>query len=156
MFNDVPLASAAVWGKQGEVLHVERGVRDDWPSWTGIQKVRATAWHDVQHCLPYVGPHHVTEESKQSTHTVLDFLLVLAHRMETSDLSESCYAKWPGCSVFLVTQLKEVVLKSGKVLRADVCVIGAGDGKCSLNNFLYFYQADVVILLSRFWSIMYK
>uniref|UniRef100_A0A4W6GB92 AIF family member 3 n=1 Tax=Lates calcarifer TaxID=8187 RepID=A0A4W6GB92_LATCA len=28
--------------------------------------------------------------------------------------------------VFPVTQLKEVVLKSGKVLRADVCVIGAG------------------------------
>lgn len=28
-----------------------------------------------------------------------------------------------------VTQLKEVVLKSGKVLRADVCVIGAGDTK---------------------------
>lgn len=27
----------------------------------------------------------------------------------------------------LVSQLKEVVLNSGKVLRADVCVIGAGD-----------------------------
>lgn len=30
-------------------------------------------------------------------------------------------------SVRIVSQLKEVVLKSGKVLRADVCVIGAGD-----------------------------
>lgn len=30
---------------------------------------------------------------------------------------------------FLFTQLKEVVLKSGKVLRADACVIGAGDVK---------------------------
>lgn len=79
-----------------------------------------------------------------NTQGVLNSLLVLAHRMETSDLSESCYAKWPGCFVFLVTQLKEVVLKSGKVLRADVCVIGAGDGKCSLNNFLYFCQIDVV------------
>lgn len=34
--------------------------------------------------------------------------------------------------VFPVTQLKEVVLKSGKVLRADVCVIGAGDVKTAL------------------------
>uniref|UniRef100_A0A671YAX1 AIF family member 3 n=1 Tax=Sparus aurata TaxID=8175 RepID=A0A671YAX1_SPAAU len=32
----------------------------------------------------------------------------------------------PGHFVFPVLQLKEVVLKSGKVLRADVCVIGAG------------------------------
>lgn len=27
-----------------------------------------------------------------------------------------------------LTQLKEVVLKSGKVLRADVCVVGVGKG----------------------------
>ena len=39
---------AAVWSKQGEVLHAEWGVRDDRPSWTGIQKVRETAWHDAQ------------------------------------------------------------------------------------------------------------
>lgn len=47
-FFSVHFVFAAVWGKQGEVLHDERGVGDDWPSWTGIQKVRATAWHDVQ------------------------------------------------------------------------------------------------------------
>lgn len=35
----------------------------------------------------------------------------------------------PGHFVFPVLQLKEVVLKSGKVLRADVCVIGAGNKK---------------------------
>lgn len=79
-----------------------------------------------------------------SNQGVLISLLVLAHRMDTSDLSESCCAKWPGCFVFLVTQLKEVVLKSGKVLRADVCVIGAGDGKCSKDNYLYFYQINGV------------
>lgn len=49
-------------------------------------------------------------------------------------------SKWPGHFVFLATQLKEVVLKSGKVLRADVCVIGAGDVKCSLEFFLCFYS----------------
>lgn len=43
---------AAVWGKQGEVLHAQRGVRDDWPSWTGIQKVRETAWHDARKHYP--------------------------------------------------------------------------------------------------------
>lgn len=44
---------AVVWGQQSEVLHDERGVGDDWPSWTGILKVRATAWHDVrQHNAP--------------------------------------------------------------------------------------------------------
>lgn len=37
--------------------------------------------------------------------------------------------------IYFVSQLKEVVLKSGKVLRADVCVIGAGDEKF-LQNFL--------------------
>lgn len=35
-------ALAAVRGEQGEVLHAERGVRDERPSWTGIQKVRET------------------------------------------------------------------------------------------------------------------
>lgn len=30
---------------------------------------------------------------------------------------------------FAIIQLKEVVLKSGKVLRADVCVIGTGEHK---------------------------
>lgn len=46
-------------------------------------------------------------------------------------------SKWPGYFVFLVTQLKEVVLKSGKVLRADVCVIGAGDVKCTSEYLLF-------------------
>lgn len=32
----------AVRDEQGEVLHAERGVRDERPSWTGIQKVRET------------------------------------------------------------------------------------------------------------------
>lgn len=32
---------------------------------------------------------------------------------------------------FNVPQLKEVVLKSGKVLRADVCIIGTGEAASS-------------------------
>lgn len=37
-------------------------------------------------------------------------------------LKEFCCAPHPLC----LLQLKEVVLKSGKVLRADVCVVGVG------------------------------
>lgn len=39
-----------------------------------------------------------------------------------------------------VSQLKEVVLKSGKVLRADVCVIGAG----SKRPFSLFFPAGLL------------
>lgn len=37
-------------------------------------------------------------------------------------------------------QLKEVVLKSGKVLRADVCVIGTGESQSDMPT--YYYTAS--------------
>ena len=51
------------------------------------------------------------------------------------------------CMCFLM-ELKEVVLKSGKVLRADVCVIGAGE---LISWFTSFY-----FILLHFTSVYFS
>lgn len=50
-----------------------------------------------------------------------------------------------GHFVFPVTQLKEVVLKSGKVLRADVCVIGAGDVRDDVKCTFFHYPFSLLL-----------
>lgn len=54
------------------------------------------------------------------------------NKLRRKAVCDSICVSSPEHVVFPVTQLKEVVLKSGKVLRADVCVIGAGDVKTAL------------------------
>lgn len=41
---------------------------------------------------------------------------------------------------FPPTKLKEVVLKSGKVLRADVCIVGIGKCLCEIARLWGFFR----------------
>lgn len=49
------------------------------------------------------------------------------HPLPLSVPSPLCPGAGPNCSPAYFPQLKEVVLKSSKVVRADVCVVGIGE-----------------------------
>ena len=49
------------------------------------------------------------------------------HPLPRSVPSPLCPGAGPHCSPACSPQLKEVVLKSSKVVRADVCVVGIGE-----------------------------
>lgn len=67
---------------------------------------------------------------------------MVGHHGQVTEKRDPCFFSNPNSPtrntaptrLALAPQLKEVVLNSGKVLRADVCVIGAGDPRIAQNS----------------------